>query len=122
MPRVGIFWEDTDFGSLYGEFDPKGDAEEVFEEYAQQILADARANAPWQDRTGDARAGLGVEVTSSLSSVQLTLYHSVEYGQWLETIQGGNFAVIMPTLERWAPRLFREVGASDMTTSEGDII
>ena len=79
------------------------------EEVAQRALEDARANAPWSDRTGAAREGLGVEVTDEGDVIVVTLSHSVDYGQWLETIQSGRFAIIMPTLEKYAAEIHRSV-------------
>jgi hypothetical protein len=85
--------------SWYESFGPVEGTIEVFEEASQEILAYAQDNAPWADRTGDARAGLDVEVYEEAGEVYLDLFHTVEYGQWLETIQDGAFATIMPTLE-----------------------
>lgn len=76
------------------------------EQAAQEMLDYARQNAPWQDRTGDARSELGVEVVEEGGQAIIELYHGVEYGYWLEVIQNGRFAIIMPTLELYAPRFF----------------
>lgn len=83
--------------------------QEALEKEAPNLVSAAQADAPWEDRTGDARDGLHTEVVREGDSVSIYLAHSVEYGQWLETIQNGNFAVIMPTLERLAPGIFRNV-------------
>lgn len=74
---------------------------------AKLIEAYAKANAPWADRTGAARAGLTTQVYSQGDEVILELAHSVDYGQWLELIQDGRFAVIMPTLEKLGPAAAR---------------
>lgn len=71
----------------------------VMESCQDAILNYARTNAPWTDITGDARAGLGVEVGSDSGNVWLQLFHTVDYGLWLEVIQSGKWAIIMPTLE-----------------------
>jgi hypothetical protein len=71
----------------------------------------AQANAPWSDRTGEARAGLTAEVDSDKGNVYVSLFHTVDYGRWLETIQGGRFAIIMPTIELFAGQVFDDVGA-----------
>jgi hypothetical protein len=104
------------------EGDPKGGAREVFEHYAGVILAYAQDNAPWGDRTGAARAGLGVvvEELEGGGAVGLSLYHSVDYGYWLEVIQSGRFAVIMPTLEMFAPQVFEAAGGK--VTGMGETI
>jgi hypothetical protein len=74
-------------------------AEDLMLRVAQSSLEYARSNAPWEDRTGDARAGLNVDVQSDGDNIIMQLYHTVDYGLWLEVIQNGNFAIIMPTLQ-----------------------
>ncbi len=81
----------------------------------------AKANAPWTDRTANARQGLfyavdsdaGGEVSGSASLggqesgvisvskdiVALYLSHSMTYGVFLETMQAGAFSVILRTME-----------------------
>lgn len=90
--------------------DPLENAEESFEAYKDIVLEDAKENAPWQDRTGDARAGLDAEVTTEGNLVVLSLFHTVEYGIWLETAFSGDYAIIMPTLEKWGMEVFRDAG------------
>ncbi len=72
---------------------------------AIEALDYAKANAPWADRTGDARAGLDTHVEWDGETIVWQLYHTVSYGLWLETIQSGALAIIMPTLEQFAPRV-----------------
>jgi hypothetical protein len=79
------------------------------ESIGQELLADAKSNAPWADRTGAAREGLEVEVSKEGGDIVITLGHSVEYGIWLELIQSGRFAIIMPTLEKYAAEIHRAV-------------
>ena len=75
---------------------------------AQRIQDDARVNAPWTDRTGNARSGLfGVveEVSRDLVIIYLSHGHTVDYGVFLELAHGGRYAVIMPTIEAHLPEL-----------------
>lgn len=97
-----------------------GEAQREFEAAASDVLNYAKQNAPWTDRTGAARAGLGVEVSHSFGEVVLSLYHTVDYGLWLEVIQNGRFATIMPTLEHYAPQVFSRVGGVVATSHEGE--
>lgn len=83
-------------------------AEEVFRDAANRVESLAQAQASWSDRTGDARAGLKAGVESDHGDIVLTLGHTVEYGLWLEVIQNGKFAIIMPTLEREAPGIITD--------------
>src|SRR4051812_1824074 len=78
---------------------------------AQLMLEYAQENAPWTDRTGEARAGLDVDVDHDNGNAYVSLFHTVDYGRWLEVIQSGRFAIIMPTLELFAGEIFDSVGA-----------
>ena len=79
----------------------------------------AQANAPWADITGQARSGLMASVYDEGGEIVLELSHGVEYGYWLEVIQDGRFAVIMPTLEVLGPEILRRAGASVVSGGEG---
>lgn len=83
-------------------------AAEAFEGARESVEEYARTNAPWEDRTGDARAGLKASVEHGGGDVTLTLEHTVEYGLWLEVIQNGRFATIMPTIETKAPQVMSD--------------
>lgn len=83
-------------------------AYDAFTEAEVQLEEAARRNAEWEDRTGDARDGLTAQTLAPRDgNVSLLLFHTVEYGKWLELIQNGRFAVIMKTLEEEAPRIIR---------------
>lgn len=77
---------------------------------AQEIETYARFNAPWSDQTGAARNGLTADVFEESGEIVLELAHSVEYGVWLELIQDGAYAIIMPTLEAMGPKVIRDAG------------
>lgn len=84
---------------------------------ALDALAFAQDQAPWEDRTGDARAGLDTDVRWEGETIVWEMYHTVDYGIWLETIQNGRFSVIMPTLELFAPEVGK--GLSESSGSYG---
>lgn len=86
---------------------------------ADRIQNYAQTNAPWSDRTGEARNGLTAEVYLDGGEVVLELYHQAEHGKWLELIQDGNFAIIMPTLEALGPEVLAEAGAAVMSIHQG---
>jgi hypothetical protein len=71
----------------------------------------AKANAPWSDITGQARAGLTADVFEDGGDIVIELYHTVEHGWWLELIQDGRFGIILPTLEALGPEILAEAGA-----------
>lgn len=64
----------------------------------------AKANAPWQDRTGNARAGLNAVVKQSPGVIaEIVMSHGVDYGVWLEIANGGRFAIIAKTIDTFGP-------------------
>ena len=99
--------------------------------WGQSIQDDARANAPWVDRTANARSGLfyavdgfgmgemvgdvsaGARALQKETSVEsagaheviITLGHTVYYGKFLELSNGGKNAIIMSTIEKNLPVL-----------------
>lgn len=74
--------------------------------YAPKAEAYMRTTAPWTDRTGLARMGLGAEPIADRSDVYaIVLYHTVEYGIWLEVRFNGTYAVIQPTVEQFGPQV-----------------
>lgn len=101
--------------------------------WGQSIQDEARVNAPWEDRTGNARGGLffavdgfGLEpLTGTVSpeaqafmsdvtvesgdqkTLIITLAHTVFYGKFLEFTNGGRYAIIMSTIENNLPALER---------------
>lgn len=72
----------------------------ILQSLASIMEGQAKTNAIWTDRTGNARIGLkgGVEMRSPTTFV-LYLGHSVEYGIWLEKANAGNYAIIKPTID-----------------------
>lgn len=91
-------------------------------EFAKECEAYMKANAPWEDRTGDARSELtaaadGNEVKGTLGIV---LAHGVDYGVFLEFKYGGRDAIIGPTMEVMGPQLMaRMSGLLDRVDYQG---
>lgn len=84
---------------------------DAMEQGKTEVESYAQSNAPWSDITGRARRGLTADISVEGGEVVLTLAHEVEYGYWLELIQDGRFAIIMPTLEALGPEILRNAGA-----------
>lgn len=78
------------------------------EYHATIAEAHMRTNAPWTDRTTNARNGLMATAVHSPFRHAIVLYHSVPYGIWLEIRNQGRYAIIMPTVH--------EQGQALMTT------
>lgn len=93
--------------------------------WGQSIQDEARQNAVWEDRTGNARGGLffavdgfGLEPvigavtpesqnemsdvaieSGDANTLIITLGHTVFYGKYLELNHGGRYAIVMSTIE-----------------------
>lgn len=81
---------------------------------AQKTQAEMRQNAPWQDRTGNARTGLFSvveEASRDLVTIWLSHGHTVYYGVYLELAHGKRYAIIMPTIEANLPVIERMLKA-----------
>lgn len=82
--------------------------------HATSALAYARQNAPWTDRTGNARQGLFTRVDGSFSggrgTASLTIGHGVPYGIFLESRWSGRYAIVGPTIQREFPLIFMTIG------------
>lgn len=72
----------------------------------------AKANAPWTDRTGNARAGLHATVSSEESGniFELLMAGSVFYQVFLETRWNGKYAILMPTINWIGAKIMAEIG------------
>lgn len=107
----------------------------VASRWGQGIQDQARQDAVWEDRTGNARSGLfyavegfGMgEVVGEISSgakalmkdvnveqgkdnlLIIALAHTVFYGKFLELSHGGRYAIIMSTIESNLPALERQI-------------
>lgn len=108
----GAYFSDSISPTLDGlVFGASAQAEAAAYELAPEMVAYAKFNAPWSDRTGLAREGLDIEVYEEFGFIVVDLFHTVDYGLWLEVIQNGRFATVMPTLETFAAELLHKAGA-----------
>jgi hypothetical protein len=71
----------------------------AFDHEAARAASMMRSNAPWTDRTGNARAGLQAQHNRiPMVEHELVLFHSMPYGIWLEVRWSGRYAIIGPTM------------------------
>lgn len=110
--------------------------EQKLHSWGEVLRDEAKENAPWQDRTGEARSKIGYEVVnvnqggparaldlegqsyqenysvpgSNLWS--LVLYHGSAHGRWLEIAMGQKYAIIGPTLEMRSRAIMEDIKAS----------
>lgn len=61
-----------------------------------------RTNAPWTDRTANARQGLFARYAGQNEDGlhTMVLYHTMPYGIWLEVKWAGKYKIIMPATEQ----------------------
>lgn len=76
----------------------------------RQMKAYAQANAPWTDRTGNARQGIQSEVTVNGDQLEIILKHTVDYGIWLELAMQRRYKILEESVQQGMPTLMREVG------------
>lgn len=74
--------------------------------WAGQLEGRAKTNALWTDRTGNARNGLFGSAEVKGNEVFIRLGHSIEYGIFLELANDGRFAVLKPTIDQAAPKIY----------------
>jgi hypothetical protein len=85
---------------------------------APEIESWMKANAEWVDRTSNARQTLNTEVLEFMDEVVIWLAHGMSYGWYLEgynpaaareMMNGGQYAIIGPAMDHWAPILWQDV-------------
>lgn len=106
MARNGVHWYYNTLTPRSAKFVVAANlaAKEILEVAAEAVQEYAQANAPWDDRSGAARDGLTAEYASEgVFQHAIILYHTVDYGIWLEIRWNGRYAIIIPTIERMGP-------------------
>jgi|SRR6478736_3074047 len=85
------------------------------ERIREMVEEDAKANAPWEDRSHDARNGLkaALVINDREGTYTIFLGHSVAYGVFLEYANGGNFAIIEPTLRKYSSALLAPISGGE---------
>lgn len=75
----------------------------VAQRVATEMQNQAKTDAPWTDRTGNARTGIFGTSEADFAARVVTIFLShgaiIDYGIWLELANSGKYAVIMRTME-----------------------
>lgn len=82
---------------------------QISRQRAPEIETWMKNNAPWEDRTGNARQTLHTEVWMMAEQAVIRLSHGMGYGTFLELAHGGRWAVIGPALDHFAPKIWNDV-------------
>lgn len=92
---------------------------EMLRQRAPEITAWMKANAPWTDRTGNARRSLIAEAMAAVGQKVLALElrygprgGEVEYAKYLEYSHAGRYSIIAPAIDYWAPVILADVQAA----------
>lgn len=108
-PRSRVVWNDRALINQLRTFNARADraitAGMAF--HATQAVAYARQNAPWTDRTTNARNGLFARAERDAPVYRIIVGHSVPYGVWLEVRWSGRFQILRPTVDHEAPEVMR---------------
>ncbi len=75
--------------------------------WAGQLEGRAKQDAPWTDRTSNARNGLFGSTEVRGNDVFIRVAHSMEYGVSLELGYDGRYAILKPTINKAAPEIER---------------
>lgn len=78
----------------------------VMEYWDSRMEAYMKTNARWTDRTGNARSGLRAQAGHDKGKAHwVDLWHSVPYGIWLEVRWAGRYAIVIPTIVEYGPKV-----------------
>jgi hypothetical protein len=103
-----ILWKDSLSGNLRKGPKRVQEAAWATAQYmAPRVESYMKINAPWTDRTGNARNGLAARAYRDQETVGIVLFHQVPYGIWLETRWDGAYAIINPTIDQMGPEVMR---------------
>ena len=111
----GYFWVQTPteaFGQLYYAYTDailRG-IMAIANRRAPEIENWMKENAPWTDRTGNARQTLFTEVQQVTDKmVHIIVSHGVHYGLFLEVKNAGKYAIVNPAIDHWGPIIWGDV-------------
>lgn len=74
---------------------------------ATKMQGEATKNAPWVDRTGDARKRLKGTYEKLNKGFIITLSQGVKYGVYLELAMEKKYAILQPTIDKEGPKVIK---------------
>ena len=91
----------------------QGVAQEVLEKRKDEITAFLKANAPWTDRTGNARASLQARVVPGKLGTDarliMTYGSDIFYWVFLEFSNAGAYSILPHAVDVWGPILKQDL-------------
>lgn len=82
--------------------------------HAPRAEAYAKANAPWTDRSTNARSGLFAKAEFDRPRYRIIVAHAVPYGVWLEVRYAGRYAILEPTIRHEGEEVMKTISAGLM--------
>lgn len=73
---------------------------------AKKLEGYMKTNAPWTDRTSNARQSLSSMVSKIPLGYRITLSHGVDYGIFLELANEKKYAIVAPTVNTQSSGVF----------------
>lgn len=103
---VAIIWKDGVLPSMKAAKEKTlRAANAAAQSMAPEVENYMKINAPWTDRTSNARNGLAARAYRDKDEIGIVLFHQVTYGIWLETRFGGKYAIIEPTIQAMSTKV-----------------
>jgi len=111
MAASSFVWEYNDIAKNLAEFTPKmrANAAVIVDREADLATANMKSNAPWTDRTGNARSTLATDVKHRADADEMILHGGMPYQVYLETMQAGRFAAIVPETRHRGPHVMAQM-------------
>jgi hypothetical protein len=105
--KPSVIWVTNSIVKNLAEFTPKMRAAgaTVMDRQADISTSNMKQNAPWKDRTGNARATLATDSEHEPEADVLVLHGGMSYQIYLETRWGGRLAAIKPETTRAGRRV-----------------
>lgn len=75
----------------------------------QKIQEYAQENAPWTDRTGDARQRLKYNSEINENGLTISIFHQMEYGIYLELCNNEKYAILKNSRDAMLPEFLDAV-------------
>jgi hypothetical protein len=112
VARGGAFWVRDTLTPGLASLNPKMRAGVIATVKRQSARSEGhmKNTAPWHDRTGAARGSLNAHSEHSATQDTLILAHGVEYGFWLEVIEGGEYSIVIPEIPVAGDQLMATLG------------
>lgn len=100
--EAGVVWVTNSIVKNLAQFTPQMRAygAVIMDRQADLATANMKKNAPWTDRTGNARATLATDSEHKPEHDELVLHGGMPYQIYLERMQAGRFAAIGPEVTR----------------------